>query len=604
MTITLVLGGARSGKSACAERILGDAPAVYVATARPRPGDADWAARIAAHRRRRPTDWVTMETTDIARAIRDADRPVLVDCLTLWLSALLDDAGAWTTSPDTARIEAEVDAGLDQLATALTAASVPVVLVSNEVGSGVVPATLSGALFRDHLGRVNQRVAEVSDRVLLCVAGRALDLPRPERSGEVSSLAWSGVKEAPEKPPGGDDTSPRSDPDPAPDLEAPGGDDTARRSDPEAVEPPDEQARRRTRLLVDGLAKPPGSFGRLEELAVWLAGVQGGCPPRAPERPAVAVFAGDHGIARESSAYPPVVTAAMVATVAAGRAGVNALASANGATVEVVDIAVDCDTMGLAGVPTSVARHKVRRSSGRIDIEDALSPDEAERAYDAGCAVADESIDEGADLLIAGDLGIGNTTPASALVAAVTGLPAGRVTGRGSGIDDVTMAHKTAAVAAAVDRYHLRLDAYPVPATGRPAAMLLLRTLGGADLAAMAGFLARAARRGVPVLLDGLVVTAAGLAAELAEQGSREWWRAGHRSTEPGHGAALSHLGLDPLLDLDLRLGEGTGAVAALPLVRSAAAMTTGMAALTDLDLPAPGTDGGAGQAGAADGAP
>lgn len=339
------------------------------------------------------------------------------------------------------------------------------------------------------------------------------------------------------------------------------------------VTPPDEtifeQARARQRLLT----KPHTSLGRLEELGCWVAACQGTCPPHAPGAARVVVFAGDHGVAANGvSAYPSDVTGQMVANFLGGGAAVNALASVAGAGVRVVDMAVDADT------PEAVATHKVRRSSGAIDSEDALSTDETRAALTAGVAVADEEIDAGSDLLVAGDMGIGNTTPAVVLISAVTGTEPVAVVGRGTGIDDSGWMRKTAAVRDARHRAMRAID--------DPTAMLA--TAGGADIAAMTGFLAQAAVRRTPVILDGVVVTAAALLAERLAPGARTWWVAGHRSTEPAHGIALDALELKPLLDLDMRLGEGSGALAAMPLVTMAATVLRDMATFSDAGVSGP----------------
>ncbi|MEV6609532.1 nicotinate-nucleotide--dimethylbenzimidazole phosphoribosyltransferase [Kutzneria sp. NPDC051319] len=334
-----------------------------------------------------------------------------------------------------------------------------------------------------------------------------------------------------------------------------------------AVDPPDPVARREAAARHERLTKPAGSLGRLEELGVWIASCQGKCPPRPFTRARVVVFAGDHGVARGGvSAYPPEVTGQMVANFMTGGAAINVLSGVAGATVRVVDMAVDADT------PEQVSRHKVRRSSGSIDREDALTEDEARQAVAAGMAIADEEIDGGADLLIAGDMGIGNTTPAAVIVAALTGEEPVAVVGRGTGIDDSAWMRKTAAIRDALRRAR--------KVTGDPLA--LLRTVGGADLAAMAGFLAQAAVRRTPVVLDGLVVGAAAMVAEDLAPGARHWWVAGHRSVEPAHSFVLGHLGLTPVLDLSMRLGEGSGAAAALPLITMAARILTDMATFGD----------------------
>ena len=331
------------------------------------------------------------------------------------------------------------------------------------------------------------------------------------------------------------------------------------------ITPPDADVAADARARQARLTKPPGSLGRLEDLSVWVASCQGVCPPRQFQRARVVVFAGDHGVTSAGvSAYPAEVTAQMVANFDAGGAAINVLAEAAGATVRVVDIAVD------AAEPfsPSIGAYRVRRGSGNIAVEDALSAEETTAAIHAGRAIADEEVDSGADLLIAGDMGIGNTTAATTLIAALTDSEPVAVVGRGTGIDDAAWARKTAAIRDAL--YRARgLSADPVG---------LLRVCGGADFAAMAGFCAQAAVRRTPLLLDGVVVTAAALVADRLAPGARQWWQAGHRSTEPAHTLALRQLELEPIVDMRMRLGEGTGAAIALPVVRAAVAVLASMA--------------------------
>jgi nicotinate-nucleotide--dimethylbenzimidazole phosphoribosyltransferase len=335
---------------------------------------------------------------------------------------------------------------------------------------------------------------------------------------------------------------------------------------------PDQDVAAQARARQDTLTKPPGSLGRLEELSVWVAACQGVCPPRQFQRARVVVFAGDHGVtAAGVSAFPAEVTAQMVANFAAGGAAINVLAEAAGASVRVADIAVDVDEPH----SPSIGAHKVRRSSGNIAVEDALSGDETSAAIDAGRRIADEEVDAGADLLIAGDMGIGNTTAATTLIAALTGAEPVAAVGRGTGIDDAGWSRKVAAVRDALYRAS-GLSSDPVG---------LLRVCGGADLAAMAGFCAQAAVRRTPVLLDGVVVTAAAMVAEGLAPGAQQWWRAGHRSTEPAHKLALEKLNLEPIVDLSMRLGEGTGAAVALPVVRAAVAALTSMATFDEANV-------------------
>jgi len=314
------------------------------------------------------------------------------------------------------------------------------------------------------------------------------------------------------------------------------------------------------------LTKPAGALGRLEELSAWLAAVQGQCPPHPLERARVVVFAGDHGVARAGvSAYPSQVTDQMVRNIVAGGAAVNALARSVGAGVRVLDLGVDAD---LGDLPPDVVAHKVMRGSGDIRMEDAMSLAEATRAVAAGVAVADEEIDGGADVLVPGDMGIGSSTCASALIGLLTNNDAGAVTGRGTGIDDEAWMRKAAAVRDAMRRGRGKVGDQ----------VELLATIGGPDIAAMTGFLLQASRRRTPVLLDGLVSVAAALVAHRIAFRASLWWLAGHRSPEPAHRLALKRLQLDPLVDQQMRLGEGTGGLLALPVLRAAQATLAEMA--------------------------
>jgi nicotinate-nucleotide--dimethylbenzimidazole phosphoribosyltransferase len=279
------------------------------------------------------------------------------------------------------------------------------------------------------------------------------------------------------------------------------------------------------------------------------------------------------------SAYPVEVTAQMAANIDRGGAAINALATAAGAGVRVVDMAIDTEAGDLSA-------YKVRRGSGDISAEDALTAEETVAAVEAGRRIADGEVDAGADLLIPGDMGIGNTTVAATLIAAVTGAEPVEAVGHGTGIDDAGWARKTAAVRDALFRARAVSDP-----------LGLLRCCGGADLAALAGFCAQAAIRRTPVLLDGLASTAAALVAERLAPGARAWWQAGHRSPEPAHALACAALGLEPILDLGMRLGEGTGAAVALPVLRAAVAALASMSTFAEAGVsgPAEATDGAPG---------
>lgn len=344
-----------------------------------------------------------------------------------------------------------------------------------------------------------------------------------------------------------------------------------------SVTPPSAQAQQEALARQARLTKPTGALGRLEALSVWICGVQDRCPPRAFTDPRVVIFAGDHGVARTAatSAYPPEVTAQMVLNFVRGGAAVNVLAAQVGATVRVVDVAVDADPAYVTALAPSVVEHRIRRSCGSIDREDALTLDEATRAFELGQRIADEEIDSGADLLMPGDMGIGNTTPAAALVGTLLDRDAASVTGIGTGIDDATWMRKAAAVRDAMRRGRAHRD--------EP--LGLLATIGSADFAAATGFILRAAQRRTPVILDGTISAACALVADALDGGARQWWLAGHRTTEPAQSLALAALGLEPVVDHGLRLGEGTGALLALPVVQAAAALLREMATFDEAGI-------------------
>jgi nicotinate-nucleotide--dimethylbenzimidazole phosphoribosyltransferase len=336
------------------------------------------------------------------------------------------------------------------------------------------------------------------------------------------------------------------------------------------IRPPSVRVYADARQRLDGLAKPLGALGRVEDLGAWLSACQGVCPPRPLERVRAVILAGDHGVSHDGvSAYPREVTAAMVRAFVAGVAGASCLARQHGVALRVLDLGVDDD---LADLPAEVSAYHIGPSAP-LHRQDALTAEQCQQGLAVGRAVAEAEIAAGADLLILGDMGIGNTTPAAALIAASFGVGAEQVVGRGTGIDDDRLTHKTAILTQALDRMGDRV------ADPRER----LAGLGSADLAVGVGFLCTAARRGVPVLLDGIVSLAELAVAEELEPGVIGWCAAGHRSTEPAQQLALDKLGLEPILDLGLRLGEGTGALLALPVLRSAGLLLTEMALLSDL---------------------
>lgn len=321
------------------------------------------------------------------------------------------------------------------------------------------------------------------------------------------------------------------------------------------------------------LTKPLGALGHLETVGIHLAGITGRVPPPVPQRPAVAVFAADHGVARAGvTPWPQEVTAQMVANFAGGGAAINAIARQVGASVTVVDVGVATPLLG--DDSDGVLRRRVRDGTDDLSVGPAMTSDDVVAAMDIGVDVARALIAGGADLLVTGEMGIGNTTASAALIAALTGRPAAAVTGRGTGIDDAMLAHKTELVDRAVARTSGWLDPLSIAAE-----------VGGLEIAALAGFVLGGAAARVPVLIDGVISCAALLLAAALAPGVRDLVIAGHRSVEPGAAVVLEHLRLRPLLDLDLRLGEGTGACLAVPIVQAAARVLGEMATFADLGL-------------------
>jgi nicotinate-nucleotide--dimethylbenzimidazole phosphoribosyltransferase len=362
---------------------------------------------------------------------------------------------------------------------------------------------------------------------------------------------------------------------------------------------PDARAEAAARARQQQLTKPPGSLGRLEELACWFAGRLSSPTPQI-SRSEIFVFAADHGVAaRGVSAFPQSVTAQMLGNFASGGAAINVLASLEGCRIEVVDVGVAGDPE----LPRGVRNERVRPGTRDLFSEAAMTDDELTAALSVGERCAREAVQRGAQLLIAGDMGIANTTAAACLICAFTEAPPEQVVGRGTGVDDVGLARKREVVAGALARARAATGAAVSgvagsAADGARAARQLFAHLGGLEIAAMAGLYTEAARNAVPVLLDGYISAAAALAAVRLEPGTLPWMLASHRSAEAGHSAALQALGLAPLVDLGMRLGEGSGAALSLPIIKAALALHRNMATFAQA-----GVDGGASAGGASAGA-
>lgn len=330
------------------------------------------------------------------------------------------------------------------------------------------------------------------------------------------------------------------------------------------IRPLDAEVSTMVQARLDRLTKPLGSLGRLEEMAVRYATITGEVKPNLP-RGAVFTFAADHGVAIEGvSAYPREVTPQMVLNFLRGGAGVNVLARHVGVDVRVVDIGVAYEFGAVPGL----IQKKVMAGTKNLLVEPAMGREQAREALQIGVDLATEASREGIGLIGTGDMGIGNTTPSAAITAVMTGRTAAEVTGRGTGIDEAAHAHKVMVIQQALDRHR----------PNHADALDVLAKVGGLEIGGLAGLMLGAAAARVPVVLDGFIAGAAALIAVGLQPRCRDYLIASHRSVEGGHQAILDHLGLKPLFDLDLRLGEGTGACLGMSVVHAAIKILTEMA--------------------------
>jgi nicotinate-nucleotide--dimethylbenzimidazole phosphoribosyltransferase len=325
-----------------------------------------------------------------------------------------------------------------------------------------------------------------------------------------------------------------------------------------AITPASSEAMAAAQARQSMLTKPPGSLGVLEDLGTRLCGMYDQCPPPMPEPVTIAVFAGDHGVhAQGVSPWPQEVTTQMVGNFLAGGAVINAFGRQVGAQVVVIDIGVAGDVPPAPGLKV----RKIAAGTADMSAGPAMSPAQVQAAIEVGIDVAKECVDHGSRLLVTGDMGIANTTASAALISVFTGLDPAEVTGRGTGIDNPMLEQKVSVIETA-----LRVNQ---ASAGDPLAALA--GVGGLEHAGVVGFLLAAAALHTPVILDGVIACSAALVARAIAPCAVDYWVAGHRSVEPGASAALTHLGLVPLVDLQMRLGEGSGAALAVPLVQASA---------------------------------
>jgi len=345
------------------------------------------------------------------------------------------------------------------------------------------------------------------------------------------------------------------------------------------IVPLDEVAMASAKARQDQLTKPQGSLGRLEDLSVRLAGIFGEATPSI-RRKTVILAAGDHGVVAEGvSAYPQDVTPAMVMNFMGGGAAINVLAKHAGAEIVVLDAGVAAD------LPSHPALRSVKigRGTNNIAVGPAMTREQAVQCLETGIETCREQIAAGSDLIACGDMGIGNTTPSSAITSVITGAGADATTGRGTGLHDTALAHKTSVVQRAIDINR------PDPKDG----LDVLMKVGGFEIGVLAGVFLGAAAGHRPVVVDGFISGAAALIAYTIAPKAGHRFIASHQSVEPGHRIALSCMGLDPLLDLGMRLGEGTGATLAMHVIEAAAKCLSGMATFAEAGVSKKTEDGG-----------
>ncbi len=334
------------------------------------------------------------------------------------------------------------------------------------------------------------------------------------------------------------------------------------------IKPLDKNAMSLARARQDTLTKPAGSLGKLEELSIRLAGIQGRSNPRISQK-AIAIMVADHGVVAEgTSAYPQEVTAQMVLNFVRGGAAINVISRQIGARVVVVDIGISADTGSFPGI----VHCKVARGTNNMCRGPAMTPEQAEQAIETGIEIVNSEISRGLDIVGTGDMGIGNTTASSAICAVVTGKSAAEVTGRGTGLDDKQLRHKVEVInrALLVNR----------PEASRP--LEVLAKVGGLEIGGLVGVMLGAASHRLPVMIDGFISGAAALvAAGLCPQ-CKDYLIAAHVSVEPGHKYMLEHLGIEPLMDLNMRLGEGTGAALGIFLAETSCRVLSEMATFAE----------------------
>ena len=525
-SVVLITGGSRSGKSRMAlEKMSSFSRKVFLATAV--ATDDEMKRRIEKHRRDRSLDFMTLEEPlNLARAIREkassADA-ILVDCLTFWLNNLFHYFG-----DDRESISSEVRDFLNILEERPTS----LVLVTNEINMGVIPADSLSRRFIDEQGRLNQEVARCADEVILMVSGVPQILKQEVRKEHVALVAGQCSETDLEEPIEGWKEKVRN------------------------IRPLDPVWREKARQRLLEQTRPEKSLGELERCLERIVGIQKREKPTVA-RKRIVVFASDHGVEAEGvSLYPRSVTPAMVYNFLTGGATISAFARACGVEIKVVDVGVDHD---FGDEPGLISR-KIRRSTSNIRKTQAMTESELLQALQTGWEMARQAKEEGVELLGVGEMGIANTTAASAVIAALTRTQPEGVTGRGTGINNSILDHKIRVIRDAIQSNGPFLtDPFSI-----------LQSLGGFEIAAITGCVIGAASHDIPCVIDGWIATAGALVAIQINPTILDYLFFAHESEEKGHRLLLEELDVRPLLRLSMRLGEGTGACLAMSILGAA----------------------------------
>ena len=521
--IILITGGQRSGKSTKAEELalsLSDNP-VYLATAH--IWDEEFRERVRKHQERRGPQWTNIEE-EINISNHDVTgRVVVIDCITLWLTNIISiEHGTMNIEDGTWNIEHYLEKAKKEF-DAFTKYDATYIFVTNEIGLGGVSTNQLQRKFTDLQGWMNQYVAQAADEVILMVSGIPVMVKETRSSRSSRQMIQFNIKST--------------------------------------------EKSLQTAILhkIDNLNKPKGSLGRLEELAMQICLIQQTLEPSLAH-PCHLLLGGDHGIEREGvSVSPREVTWQQMINFTHGGGGVNMFCRQHGFKLRIVDVGVDYDLSNIDGI----IHRKISRGTKNFLYEPAMSEAEFDQAIQIGCDLVDDCIAEGCRILSIGEMGIANTSPSSIWMHLFTGIPLEDCIGAGAGLDAPGIRHKYEVLSNALANYQATTH-HPTPITH-------IRHFGGYEMIAAIGAMLKAAEKHLVILIDGFIMTACALAAIQLYPGAKDYMIFTHCGDESGHKRMLDAMGANALLNLGLRLGEGTGALCAFPIIDSAVRMMNEM---------------------------